>query len=82
MIEGLLLGSFGALPAWAFVIWAVRRGSYPSHGQTISRTDRPITFWTVMTIIAAFGAIFLLGAVIAGQAGLVATKKGLHSQSE
>lgn len=47
----------------ALVLWAMRTGSYPSHGQRITRTDNPIAFWSVMTGGIAAGVVFLIFAV-------------------
>jgi len=59
IVTRLMFGSAGAL-ALALVLWAVLVGWYPSRGERISRTASPITFWSVMSVSAAVGVVFLL----------------------
>ncbi len=58
----LLFGSIG-LFILALVGWAIRAGWYPSRGRRITRTDEPFSFWSVMAVSAAMGAIFFAFAI-------------------
>jgi hypothetical protein len=62
MERSLIFGGVG-LVVLALVLWAIRTGWYPSHGRRITRTDNPITFWSVMAGGTVFGVLFLIFAV-------------------
>jgi purine-cytosine permease-like protein len=62
IVTRLIFGSAGAL-VLALVLWAIRIGWYPSHGERVSRAASPITFWSVMSVTAAVGVVFLLAAL-------------------
>ncbi len=65
MILGRII--FGAVGILIFVplLWALRSGGYPSHGERITRANNPIAFWSVMGVTGAAGAFFLLLAITA-----------------
>ena len=56
IVTRIAFGSAGAL-VLVLVLWAVRIGWYPSRGERVSRTANPITFWSVMSVSAAAGAV-------------------------
>ena len=49
----------GGTLIFGLVLWAIRTGWYPSHGERISRTANPIAFWAVMATGAVMGLLFV-----------------------
>ena len=40
--------------------WAVQRGSFPSHGQEITRSGNPLGYWLSISAAATMGLFFLV----------------------
>ncbi len=59
----LLFGVIGALIC-GLVVWAVRVGWYPSHGERISRTANPIAFWSIISVSALLGVGLMVVAML------------------
>jgi len=59
MFRHLLFIAVGLL-VWGLVAWAIKAGWYPARGERIYRKTQPRVFWTIMTLGAVFGGVFVL----------------------
>ena len=60
MTAARLIFGVGGVGVLALTGWAVQRGSFPSHGQEISRSKNPIGFWLSVGAGATMGVFFLV----------------------
>jgi hypothetical protein len=55
----LIFGACG-FAMLALTSWAIRRGSFPGHGQEITRSGNPFGFWLSVGAGATMGLFFLV----------------------